>query len=213
MASSDIDPSTGQFIDPMFAVVIAAAVAETVVAWTKGVQLPSGFSMSVVTLGYINLLLSWFGYHKSIQRKPIRGSLRFIVTVVLLPLYLLTIIMFGKHFAYTALVYAGIFFLWSVWEYLKYIEHEEPVSFWKLQIRVMNLLVYVTAIYSYSSLRLQPSFGDAWLIVNADVIGILLITLAILILRISKSAGKDGSPVAKMLKEIRSLLFGEKIKS
>jgi len=136
MNESNIDPSKGQFIDPMFAVVIAAAVSETVVTWAKGGALPSGFEACVVALGYINLLLSWFGYHKSISKKPIRGSLRFIITVILLPLYLLTIILSNKNFISVALVYGGIFFLWSCWEYFKFIEHNERKSFFHYNFAV-----------------------------------------------------------------------------
>lgn len=211
MANSNVDPSTGQFIDPMFAVIIAAAVAETVVSWTKGADLPSLFSIFVVSVGYINLLLSWFGYHKSTQRKPIRGGLRFIVTVVLLPLYLLTIIMFDKQFAYIAYVYAVIFFLWSFWEYLKYKEHGEERSFWKLQFRTFNILVYLAALYSFLAGIDWLSFMGKWLINNSDIISLSLITFAILFLRISKSAGKEDSHAAKIKKEINSLLFGERI--
>lgn len=209
MANSEVDPSTGQFIDPMFAVVIAAAVAETVVAWVKAPILPSGFSLSVVVLGYVNLLLSWFGYHKSVIKKPIRGSLRFIVTVVLLPLYLLTIIMSKNEFAYTSLVYTAIFFLWSVWEYLKHIEHGEQCTFWRLQFRFFNILVYVATGYACLALYFRSFFLSTWYIQDADVIAVVLIAFAVLSLRIVKSAGKEGTPIAKIKAEIRSLLLGE----
>jgi len=208
MSESNIDPSKGQFIDPMFAVVIAAAVSETVVTWAKGGALPSGFQASVVTLGYVNLLLSWFGYHKSISRKPIKGSLRFIITVVLLPLYLLTIILFNKNFINVALVYAGIFFLWSCWEYFKYIEHDDRKSFISLQLQVFNLLVYAAALYLFGVSFIPSNWHQNWVIVNANEIALVAIAIAVISLRVVKSAGKGDTAAARIWAEIKALLFG-----
>lgn len=209
MSNSNIDPSTGQFIDPMFAVVIAAAVAETVVAWVKGAALPSGFSLCVVILGYVNLLLSWFGYHKSILRKPIRGSLRFTVTVMLLPLYLLTIIMFNKDFAYIALVYVAIFFLWSTWEYFKYIEHKDPKSFLGLQARSFNIIIYIATLFLFIVPVLPQGIRQMWVVANADWLGLAAISFSVIFLRIVKSAGKGDTPAERIAREVRTLLFGE----
>ncbi|WP_034366633.1 hypothetical protein, partial [Comamonas testosteroni] len=71
MNEKNLDPSTGQFIDPMFAVMIAAAVAETILVWVKEGAIPDSFTLLVVMVGYVNLLLSWFGYHKSVLKSPI----------------------------------------------------------------------------------------------------------------------------------------------
>jgi len=209
MSDSKIDPSTGQFIDPMFAVVIAAAVAETVVTWVKGGALPSGFSLCVVSLGYVNLLLSWFGYHKSILHKPIRGSLRFIVTVILLPLYLLTIIMFNHDFIYVALVYCAIFFLWSTWEYFKYIEHNDHKPFLKLQARGYNIIIYISTILLFIVTLLPNEYHKYWYVDNSDWLVFAAITLSVISLRIVKSTGKGDSPVERILAEVRALFFGE----
>lgn len=208
MSDSNIDPSKGQFIDPMFAVVIAAAVSETVVAWTKGATSPSLFQASVVALGYVNLLLSWFGYHKSIARKPIRGSLRFIITVVLLPLYLLTIILFSKDFFEIAIVYSGVFFLWSCWEYFKYIEHGERKGFFALQCRGFNLIVYSAALYLYLLSFLPVGYQKYWVVANADGLALAAIATAVISLRVVKSAGKGDTAAAKILAETRALLLG-----
>ena len=208
MNESNIDPSKGQFIDPMFAVVIAAAVSETVVTWAKGGALPSGFQACVVALGYINLLLSWFGYHKSISRKPIRGSLRFIITVVLLPLYLLTIILFNNNFLDIALIYGGIFFLWSCWEYFKYIEHGERKSFISLQFRSFNLIAYAAVIYLLGASFVPLNWQQNWFSVNANEIALSIIAFAVISLRVVKSAGKGNTAAARIWEEIKALLFG-----
>lgn len=212
MSEQKLDPSTGQFIDPMFAVMIAAAVSETIIFWAKSGIVPETFPLLVVIAGYTNLLLSWFGYHKSISKRPILGSLRFIITVVLLPLYLLTIILAQKSFYCVALVYVLIFFLWSAWEYLKYIEHGEERGFLSLQNRSYNWIVYVSAAY-LTGLKYLPhifQFIPDWFITHADAICLSAITFSIVFLRISKSAGKEGTPASKIVDEIKTLLFGKR---
>jgi hypothetical protein len=163
--NSKVDPSTGQFIDPLFAVIIAAGLSETVVAWVKSSTAPGPFPIALAVLGFFNLLLSWFGYHKSVTKRPIRGSLRFTITVVLLPLYLLTIIVSKpEDYRYNALVYASIFFLWSAWDYLKYKEHEKEkpaspgqmTSFFSLQLRIPNLIVYGVALLTFIEHEMWP---------------------------------------------------------
>lgn len=208
MINAKIDPSKGQFIDPMFAVVIAAAVTETVVAWAKGDSAPTWFQACVVTLGYVNLLLSWFGYHKSIAKKPIRGSLRFIITVVLLPLYLLTIILFDKDFIDIAIVYSVVFFLWSCWEYFKYIEHREQKNFFALQFRSFNLIVYFSTIYLYAISFLPNILQHYWVVTNAKGVSLTAIAIAVISLRVIKSAGTGDTAAAKIIAEVKALLFG-----
>jgi hypothetical protein len=210
MSEKIIDPSKGQFIDPMFAVVIAAAVAETIVVWVKGDCSPTLFQGCVVVLGYVNLLLSWFGYHKSVSLKPIKGSLRFAVTVVLLPLYLLTIILFQKDFINTALAYAAIFFLWSCWEYFKFIEYEDYKTFLSLQLRFFNIIVYLAAMLLYVVELLPDIFRSSWIAINAEVLTLSAIAFAIFLLRVVKSAGEGTTVAARISAEIRTLLFGEK---
>lgn len=207
--TGNVDPSTGQFVDPLFAIFIAAAVSETIVPWTKGVtEGITTFSVLVVTLGFINLLLSWFGYHKSVIKKPIRGSLRFIVTVVLLPLYMLSIIMYTSSFLTIVAIYSCIFFLWSCWECLRNIEHGEKVSFFTVLFRPYNILMYATLLLLFSVSYIPDSYQDTWCVVNSELVAFSLLTISIIWLRLSKSAGNAESPVAKIKDEITNLLFG-----
>ena len=160
MENKGVDPSTGQFIDPLFAIMIAAAVTETIVHWVQpNNSSPSLYELSVVILGYINLLLSWFGYHKSVHEKPILGSLRFIITVILLPIYLLTILLNDRPIELILRLYAGIFFLWACWEYFKYIEHGvKDKGFFYLQMRFYNLIVYITCVVLIGHSHLPSDF-------------------------------------------------------
>lgn len=211
MSERSTDSSMGQFIDPMFAVMIAAAVGETILVWVKQGDIPGFFTLMSVIIGYVNLLLSWFGYHKSVLKKPILGSLRFIVTVILLPLYLLTIVLTTKPFYCVALTYAAIFFLWSFWEYLKYREHLIEQGFLSLQFRLYNVMTYVAAIYVVmaefipaSSVPILP----AWLFSLANPLGLTIIGCAIVVLRAQKSSKNSDTPISKIIGQIKILLFG-----
>lgn len=207
-----MDPSTGQFIDPMFAVMIAAAVGETILVWVKQGTIPDLFTLTVVMVGYVNLLLSWFGYHKSVLKKPILGSLRFIVTVALLPLYLLTIVLATKPFYCVALTYAAIFFLWSFWERLKHREYSSDESFLSLQLRTYNLMVYAAATYVVIAKFIPASITSVMpdqFFSLADPVGLALIVCAIVVLRTQKSSKNSNTPISKIIDQIKILLFGD----
>lgn len=145
-----IDSSTGQFIDPLFAVIIAAGLSETIVIWVKTRDIPELYVFLTVLTGYINILLSWFGYHKSIRKRPIIGVARFIITVTLLPLYLLTIIICSPDmYQYNLLVYLFVFLLWFLWDCLKCYEYNEPMDFISKLFRIPNSIIYLLVSYVF----------------------------------------------------------------
>lgn len=208
-SSAKVDPSTGQFIDPLFAVIIAAALAETLVAWVKVKNPPDLFTAMLVFVGFLNLLLSWFGYHKSVLKRPIKGSLRFIVTVVLLPLYLLTIIVTDPEgYRYNILVYGCTFFLWSFWDYLKYIEHKSPASFWRIQRRYPNLLAYLTTAYVFIAHYFARDYPTHSLVIYANEIALGLIAGSIIFLRVANAIKDPKHPAGQIHSAIRSNLLG-----
>lgn len=195
-----IDSSRGQFIDPLFAVIIAAALAETVVAWTKA-GAPRLFEIAIVVVGFVNLLSSWFGYHKSVNSKPIKGALRFTITIVLLPIYLLTLILFATPFVVIASLYGSVFFLWSTWEYFKFVEHGSREHFLSLQLQPYNLIAYGAFLIVAISYAYPHKYAE-----QADWLGLALILLAISVLRILKSA--DGSGGHMIRRGLRRLFLG-----
>ncbi len=204
----NFDPSTGQFIDPMFAVIIAAAISETVVQWVTTGPAPSIFEISVVSVGYVNLLLSWFGYHKSVLKKPIRGSLRFIITVILLPLYLLTIILFAGDFFVISATYFLIFFLWTIWEYFKGIEHGERKGFWNLQFRTFNIIIYSSTILQMGFFYFSGFMANYVSKATLDWSCLAAVAFSIVFLRVSKSAKRTDTPAGRIRSEFGSLFFG-----
>lgn len=214
MSEHEHDPSSGQFIDPMFAVMIAAAVAETIVVWAKkDAVFPDIFPLLVVIVGYINLLLSWFGYHKSVKKKPILGSLRFIITVILLPMYLLTIVMFAGDFYRVAVIYSMVFILWSIWECFKYIEYGDYQGFFKFLFKPYNCIVYLATLYVSAARFLSPQLIDfvpSAIISAADYVALGMIAFAIALLRVSKADSKGGNAISRIGREILTLFFGDR---
>jgi hypothetical protein len=119
--------------------------------------------------------------------------------------------MVNHSLIYTIFVYSFIFFLWSTWEYLKYLEHEEKKGFWRLQFKFYNILVYFSTTYATLSLFVKSRFEGYWLLENAEFIAIVVIAFSIVSLRVSKSASKEGTPLARIKQEIVSLLIGNDV--
>lgn len=205
------DVSMGQFIDPMFAVIIAAAVTETVVVWVKQDNFNvEWFELSVVLVGFINLLMSWFGYHKSVTRKPIKGGLRFVITVTLLPLYLFTIILSDKPFHFIVITYFIIFVLWTIWEYFKAIEYNAKKKFKKLLFRKINVSVYIATIayLIITQLHSKTKLHFVWQPDNFKWVVLTIISIAIISLRITKSGRDEKDPISQIKNGIHILCYG-----
>ena len=195
-----IDSSTGQFIDPLFAVIIAAGLSETFVLWVKNWAMPEFLVALIVLVGYINILLSWFGYHKSTKTRPIKSIARFIITVSLLPLYLLTIIISKPDtYQYNLVIYLVIFILWCFWDCLKYYEYNEPVNVVARLIRVPNIIIYLL-IFNVFILSQQDWFKNyfninSWYIQYRKELAIFVVFLSISLLRIANAMNKPEHPI------------------
>jgi hypothetical protein len=206
-----MDPSTGQFIDPLFAVIIAAALTETFIQWEKTNTYPDILKILIVVLGFINVLLSWYGYHKSVKRRPIRGVLRFAITIVLLPLYLLSILSALKvDYRETAWIYGVMFFLWSLWDYLKHIEEGEKKSFLSLQLRGFNIIAYSAVAVAYAAPLLSNLTSRYSLLVFTNEFSLFLTAFAVILLRIMKARTDPSSGITDIGEGFRQLLFGHK---
>ncbi len=211
MSEKRIDPTSGQFIDPLFAVIIAAALAETILPWAKRTEFPSLLDVATVALGFINLLLSWFGYHKSVIRRPIKGSLRFIVTVVLLPAYLLTIVMYESGALFISSSYFFVFALWHFWEWMKSVEYPEVdfglIANWFRAYNVLVSLALMISLLDHYSLLPTENYSDGLL----NVTCLALIAVAILWLRTAKSLKRGDGAIHGIASAIVFALFGRKI--
>jgi hypothetical protein len=194
--SEAIDASSGQFIDPLFAIVIGAALNETLITWVDTSTFPNLFELLLVSLGFLNVLLSWWGYHKSVSKKPIRGVLRFSVTILLLPMYLLTIILFKKDILYITLAYGALFLFWAIWEWLKSLEYNGGKSFMSILLYRWNILIFFTIIFQFAIPLLDSVMVLNWS-TYLPMGSVIAITLAIMMLRFDKSKKDTDSAAYK----------------
>jgi len=87
------------------------------------------FDFLVFFVGFLNLALSWFGYHVSVRLRPLKykspyGMWRFLIDVVLVIVYgiiLLEYKRFGVVLVWLIFVYA----LFPLWDFLKVREYQE----------------------------------------------------------------------------------------
>jgi Ca2+/Na+ antiporter len=103
------------FIDPLFAVVLGLGVEYTLIVRAGA---PPLFDSAVLLLGFCNIILSWFGYHESIARKPIRGGWRFSLDVVILFIYLYVLLHYAE-WAAVAIALLALFLVYWVWDFVK----------------------------------------------------------------------------------------------
>jgi hypothetical protein len=98
--------------------------------WLRDGRWPAGgewFNLGVFGFGFLNLTLSWFGYHASIRNKRLKwetivGMFRFVLDVLLVIIYGLMLIKY-KQFGVVLANFSAVFVMFVVWDVLKIIEH------------------------------------------------------------------------------------------
>jgi hypothetical protein len=122
------DPRQGayniDFIDPLFAVVLHIGVVHALLDKHLHEYFFDDYShdritlraMTLLFLGFLNVIFSWHGYHRSILEKPIRGGLRFYLDIVCLAIYLYIILMFcnGPFVAWLFVLQYFSYYLWDI---------------------------------------------------------------------------------------------------
>jgi hypothetical protein len=86
--------------------------------------------IATLVVGLLTLTLSWFGYHASVQRKPLNfgktsGLLRFQIDVLLILLYGLMLINYERTDLVVGMSFLA-FILFLVWDAAKAVEYGEP---------------------------------------------------------------------------------------
>lgn len=131
------------FLDFLFTVAISVGLTPELlqVQWVTGLlsedwyktgRWPSvneAFSVGVYLLGFLNLTLSWFGYHASIKARPLNyfsgyGMARFVFDVVLVVMYGIMLIQY-RSFDVALSLLLIIYSIFAVWDYLKVCEYWE----------------------------------------------------------------------------------------
>ena len=113
------------FIDVLFAVVMTLGLPQVMTQpWFKSASWSAAptivFEMLVILLGYLTLLLSWWGYHKSIHGKGIyeTGSPLFAVDILILVCYWLLLVKF-ESFLFVLCVLTTVYILYVCWDGLR----------------------------------------------------------------------------------------------
>ena len=101
--------------------------------WQKSGRYPNGdewFNIWVFGLGFLNLTLSWFGYHASIKSRPLNyysgyGMARFILDVSLVIMYGVILLKY-KSFGVVLFILMLVYVIFVIWDWLKIGEYQKP---------------------------------------------------------------------------------------
>ena len=119
--------STVTFIDVLFAVVMGLGLTQVMGEdWFDPLSfrsvINSGFDIAVISVGYLTLFCSWWGYHRSVsrRRKPYTGTIGvfiFVVDIILLAFYWLLLVKF-ESFVFVLSVLVIVFAFYVFWDTL-----------------------------------------------------------------------------------------------
>ncbi|MFQ6026197.1 MAG: hypothetical protein ACE5Q6_01640 [Dehalococcoidia bacterium] len=122
------------FIEILFAVILGLGFQEIMGrTWFKdslsSFNARAGFEIFSFVLGYITVILSWYGYHRSIGERPIDletkfGISRFLIDIFLLVLYWLLLVKSGSPW-FMLLALGVIWALYFLWDLFEGLEHKE----------------------------------------------------------------------------------------
>ncbi len=120
------------FVDPLFAVAIHIGFSDGLLQeeWFHRWNWPSGdatFQLLSFVLGFVTLILSWEGYHKSIEVRAIRSFWRFILDILIVVAYLIALVQFRNFSAVLSLL-AAAYLLFILWDLFKRAEYQLPLS-------------------------------------------------------------------------------------
>jgi len=133
--ATDRDNRTAiDFIDPLFAVVLNVSFAQVYLEpWFRDFRRvftePYLFYCLTLVLGYLTVIFSWVGYHRSIRTKWIDvergpGRRRFFYDILLLIAYFVLLVSYD-NFRRELVVLAVINLLFVIWDYYKQQEWPE----------------------------------------------------------------------------------------
>jgi len=143
MSDNEEKPAGIDFLDFLFTVSIGIGLTPEILGmdyikgllsenWVRNGQLPSSpdlYNLGVFILGFLTLTLSWFGYHGSMAKKPIKygtvsGMFRFIFDVLLVIIYGLILLEF-RNFKVVLTLLVIVHFIFVIWDVIKIIEHRD----------------------------------------------------------------------------------------
>ncbi len=178
------------FIDPLFSVVLSMSFAQIYDKdWFKNVVLiwnePNRFQVATLILGYLTVIMSWVGYHRSIKSTPINvdtksGRWRFGLDIALLIAYFILLVSFGDLRRELWLLVI-INFLFVPWDQLKrlevlnYNQHDTLGSSRRRGVTVFWFFIFfiVALLYEFWPPQVRYECKD-WLILLVAIGGTVL---------------------------------------
>jgi len=128
--------------DTIFAVIMGLSFREYY--WLLAPPLPS-FKLAILIFGYLVVVLSRVGYHKSISLKPYKDSKRFLVDLWILYMYVVLAFAAGGRdspasVATVVCAQVGVFVGYLLWDSLKKLEYPDSQSS-RVLITIICLLI------------------------------------------------------------------------
>ena len=175
------------FIDVLFAVVMSLGLAQIMTRpWFKSV--PEGtahgiaFEILVILLGYSTLLLSWWGYHRSLRRRRLPeggiGLAIFAVDILIVAGYWLLLVKF-ENFSLVLWVLLAIYLMYFCWDSLWWLKQRPEINPEQWRRRAVTILWTVllgTMVFTYLAFSLcasVPKPMDWTFVVLAHLVNIL----------------------------------------
>lgn len=154
--------------------------------WVRQGRFPSAdewFNLAVFGVGLITLIFSWYGYHDSVQRRPLRGASlgamgRFTIDVLLIVLYGVALLFFKKFqvFLLALLLVFLLYWAWGgvrVWERRHLVTRETRRD--TLLYEVVLPLPFVSwfSVLFLFALGTPPASSGAWWILVFAAFGVI----------------------------------------
>lgn len=182
------DPNASvTFIDVLFAVVMSLGLTQIMARpWFKsmpeGIASGIAFEILVILLGYSTLLLSWWGYHRSLRRRWLPegglGLAIFAVDILILVGYWLLLVKFESFFFVLSVLFA-IYFMYFCWDSLWWLKHRpetDPKQWRRRAVTIVWMVLSGTIVFTYVALSLcgsLPTLVDWIFAVLAHLVNIL----------------------------------------
>lgn len=178
------------FIDPLFSVVLSMSFAQIFdKEWFKDSRLilnePTKFEVATLILGYLTVIMSWVGYHRSIKATPINvdtksGRWRFGIDIILLIAYFVLLVSYSnfRRELWLLMFINLIFIPWDLLkrrESLNYKHPETTDSAHRRGVTVFWFIVFLLlALYYHFSPPDTPYECKDWLVLIAAIAGTVL---------------------------------------
>jgi len=189
MAATNNEPDriAIDFIDPLFAVVLNVSFAQILLqSWFRDLTEILRdhhvlFYVGTLALAYATVILSWIGYHRSIQTHPISvksraGRWRFLLDVLLLVAYFFLVVSYNnfRRELWTLVVIFFLFFGWDQFKRMEWPEEQEP-GVARRGVTVFWFLAFLLVALFYSLHPPTETHGyEDWFVLGVTIISTLL---------------------------------------